>query len=55
MFFLNDPLFGQAIKEIILNLVNEYDFPICFDFPTGHITNNNPLVFGREITLKYNY
>lgn len=47
----NEPLFGQTIEEIILNIVDEYDFPICFDFPAGHITNNNPIIFGREITL----
>ncbi len=47
----NNPSFGQSIEEIVLNVVAEYQFPICFDFPAGHITNNNPIVFGRETSL----
>ena len=47
----NNPLFGQTIEEIILEIVKEYDFPVCFDFPAGHIVHNNPIVFGRKVTL----
>ncbi|MCF6349835.1 MAG: LD-carboxypeptidase [Flavobacteriaceae bacterium] len=47
----NNPLFGQTIEEIVLNVVAAYNFPVCFDFPAGHLTNNNPIIFGREVTL----
>ncbi len=47
----NEPNFGQTIEEIILNVVSDYNFPVCFDFPAGHIDNNNPIIFGREIVL----
>ncbi len=48
----NDPLFGQSIEEIILHLTKGYNFPICFDFPSGHITNNQPVIFGKEAVFE---
>lgn len=44
--------FGKTAKEIVLEHVEEYDYPVCFDFPAGHITNNKCLPFGREANLK---
>lgn len=38
--------FGQTAYEIIAQHVAEYSFPVCFDFPTGHITNNLTLGVG---------
>lgn len=38
--------FGQSLKEIILDKVSEYDYPVCFDFPTGHIDENYTLTLG---------
>ena len=29
----------------------EYDYPVVYGFPAGHIPNNYPLIFGREVTL----
>ena len=49
---VNDPLFGESIEEIILNVVKEYNFPVCFDFPSGHIVNNQPILFGKEAVLE---
>ncbi len=48
----NNPNFGMSIEEIILDLVSEYNFPVCFNFNAGHITNNNALVFGRKTILE---
>ncbi|MEE9350446.1 MAG: LD-carboxypeptidase [Flavobacteriaceae bacterium] len=48
----NDPDFGMSIETLILDVVKEYDFPICFDFPAGHIANNNALIFGKKSHLK---
>jgi len=47
----NEPSFGMSIEELILDLVKEYNFPVCFDFKAGHITDNNALIFGRKIIL----
>lgn len=43
--------FGQTPEEIIYDLVNEYDYPVCFNFPTGHITDNRAMVLGAEVSL----
>ena len=32
-----------------ITLVKEYDFPICYDFPVGHVTENLPLINGAEV------
>ncbi len=41
--------FGQTVPEIVMNLVKEYDYPVCFDFPAGHIDNNYALRLGSKI------
>jgi len=47
----NNP-FGKSAIEIILEHCQEFDFPICFDFPAGHQTENNALLFGQRATLE---
>lgn len=44
--------FGKNAKEIILDVVSEFNFPIVFDFPGGHLKDNRALVLGRKIELK---
>jgi len=44
--------FGQTTEEIIWELVKEYDYPVCFDFPSGHIEDNRALIIGRKASLK---
>ncbi len=48
----NDPSFGQTAEEIVANAVEEYSYPVCFNFQAGHIKENYPLVLGRKITLE---
>jgi muramoyltetrapeptide carboxypeptidase len=43
--------FGENIYEIIKEKVETYDYPVCFDFPAGHIDNNFTLQFGIEHSL----
>ncbi len=50
----NDIPFGQTVTEIIMDVVKEYDYPVCFDFPAGHIPNNCSLVFGKPLHLSVN-
>lgn len=45
--------FGSTATEIVLDAVKEYDYPVCFDFPSGHNgTDNHALFLGREVELK---
>ncbi len=43
--------FGKTAEEIIAEHVSEYDFPVCFGFPAGHITENNLLAMGSYAEL----
>lgn len=42
---------GKEVYEMIADLVKPYGYPVCFDFPVGHIANNVPLICGGEIEL----
>lgn len=44
--------FGQTADEVIWDIVKEYDYPVCFNFPTGHIDNNLSMVLGAAVSLK---
>jgi muramoyltetrapeptide carboxypeptidase len=44
--------FGQTFEETIKDLVNEYDFPVCFDFPVSHEKENYALKIGVKYKLK---
>lgn len=46
-----DPLMGKTVYEIIASAVSEYEYPVCFNFPSGHDENNLPLLLGAEVTL----
>jgi muramoyltetrapeptide carboxypeptidase len=48
----NDIPFGQTVPEIIMEVVRSYNYPVCFDFPAGHIPDNQSLVLGGGFTLK---
>ncbi|PVX52044.1 muramoyltetrapeptide carboxypeptidase [Balneicella halophila] len=47
-----EPEFGKSIHQIIYDCISSYDFPVIFDFPAGHISENYPLFFGRHIKLE---
>lgn len=44
--------FGQTEYEIIANMVKEYDYPVCFGFPSGHQDANYSLKLGMKHELK---
>ncbi len=43
--------FGKSAVRIIYEAVEEYKYPVCFDFPSGHIYNNSALIMGRQAEL----
>ncbi len=47
----NEVPFGKTAEEIILDCVSEYNFPVVFNFPTGHLDDNRALILGRKATL----
>jgi len=47
----NDIPFGQSVEEIILSICDDYNYPIVFNFPAGHIKDNRALILGRNAEL----
>jgi len=48
----NEVPFGKTAKEIIFEAVSKYNYPVCFDFPAGHINDNRALILGRRVRLE---
>jgi muramoyltetrapeptide carboxypeptidase len=44
--------FGATVEEIVLDVVKEYDYPLCFGFPVGHSSENVALKVGVVHTLE---
>lgn len=44
--------FGKTVYEIIRDVVADYDYPVCFDFPAGHQAANVALKAGLGYKLK---
>ena len=47
-----DRPFGKTIYEILGELVAEYDYPVCYDFPVSHTNRNYALKIGVGYKLK---
>ncbi|MEI6753662.1 MAG: LD-carboxypeptidase [Paludibacter sp.] len=47
-----DPLMMQSVSEIISEAVSEYNYPVCFNFPAGHVDYNLPLILGASVDLE---
>jgi muramoyltetrapeptide carboxypeptidase len=55
--------FGMQAEEIIAYHVKEFNYPVCYNFPAGHVDGNFALPFGEivdlvitknEVTINYN-
>lgn len=44
--------FGKTAEEIIAEHVAEFDYPICFGFPSGHLDDNRALIMGGNTILE---
>ena len=51
---MNDPdtPFGVGIEEMIMDAVSDYEYPVAFNFPAGHINDNRAFFLGAQIGLK---
>ena len=43
--------FGKSAMEIIAESVSEYDYPVAFNFPAGHVDDNNTIILGQNANL----
>jgi muramoyltetrapeptide carboxypeptidase len=48
----NNVGFGKDAYEIIAEHTQDYGYPVCFDFPVGHVPDNRAMIVGREATLR---
>lgn len=44
--------FGKTAEEIIMEHVSGHDYPVCFNFPAGHIADNRAIVLGKVTKMK---
>lgn len=44
--------FGKTAEQIIYDYTKEYNYPIAFNAPIGHIVNNFPIICGKEVILE---
>lgn len=49
-----DNLMKKSISELILDSVKDYTYPVCFNFPAGHVDYNLPLILGKKTVLNVN-
>jgi len=44
--------FGKNPNEIVLDAVKNFQYPVAFNFPAGHMENNVPFLMGTDIELE---
>ena len=47
----NDIPWGKDALEIIQDVLKDYDFPILYNFPAGHIKDNRAITLGKTISI----
>lgn len=48
----SDTPFGKTVEEIIASAVDEYNFPVAFNFPAGHQPDNYALKIGDVVKIE---
>jgi len=47
----NEVPFGKTAYEIIAEAVKPYSYPVIFQFPAGHVSDNRVLIIGRRTEM----
>ncbi len=50
----NDIPWGKNSEEIIQDVLKDYDFPIIYNFPAGHLKDNRAMIFGKTVSIDVN-
>jgi muramoyltetrapeptide carboxypeptidase len=45
---------GKSVEETILDVVREYDYPVLFNFPAGHLPDNHAFYIGSDARIEIN-
>lgn len=43
--------FGKTAYEIIAEYAAHYGYPVCYNFPVGHVADNRAMIVGRQAQL----
>ena len=49
----HDTPFGESYKDIFIKFAKTLNIPIYFNFPAGHVDNNQPIALGKEVSISF--
>jgi muramoyltetrapeptide carboxypeptidase len=50
----NEIPWGKNAMEIIQDVTKNYNIPVIYNFPAGHMADNRALIFGKQVTMEVN-